>query len=317
MNNYPNDYGWHNSNPNYIPMIPYRPPENYDAPGYWCKECSLFHNSQFECVEYKKMLGDLIDFIEKKKPDFVKDTVEGIMEKYREFRKKKEKEKMNSGLLPVTPVKKSRKASSKVRETIMSVVLDESTSMGSCWFPTINNFNEFLDSQKKLDIPAKLSLIKFSDHANVVHENINIKDVPNLTQQSYKPNGMTALYDAIGKAVNTLQVELDAKKKAKKAMPKALVVIITDGEENVSKEFTGKTIKELIESKQATGNWTFVFIGANQDAILTAKTMSIPTGNAMNFDTNKFGIMTKGLISSNTTYRSGPGGSSVNYFGGK
>jgi hypothetical protein len=142
---------------------------------------------------------------------------------------------------------------------------------------TISGFNEFIQSSSK---DSELSLILFSDSVKVVYENVPIAKVEPLTQHTYNPAGFTALLDGIGKAIEL----------GKKAEPKSwaddektvTVLIMTDGEENSSKEYTKDRINASIARQKLSG-WKFIFMGANQDAIRTAGEFSIGQEASLTF----------------------------------
>jgi len=141
-------------------------------------------------------------------------------------------------------------------------LLDRSGSMNSCREDTIGGFNAFIDAQKEYG--GTMTLCLFDNEIETVYEKIPIGDVPPLV---FTPRGSTALYDAIG---HVLKMNLS---------DDAMVIILTDGEENSSVKYTADHIKDLISMKK----WTFVYIGANQDAILNSSRLGIRT--SLNYDT--------------------------------
>lgn len=164
-------------------------------------------------------------------------------------------------------------------------VLDHSGSMNTITEIARSSFNEQLQTCKKEshDQDTFVSLIEFSDDAELVFREISIDDVRELA--GYYTDNMTALYDAIGLAVSTLREipELTEEKNHS-----ALVIVVTDGLENYSKDFKGEPgrirLKSLVEELEGTGKWTFTFMGAGQDVMKTAVAgMSIGAGNAMQF----------------------------------
>lgn len=162
--------------------------------------------------------------------------------------------------------------------TIINFVLDESGSMNAVLSDTIGGFNSYIDTLKKEDKNIRFTLTKFSgDHHTPVYVDKALSEVPNLDNGSYKPNGWTPLYDAIAKTIEATE------KAIAKGKPDVLTVILTDGQENASKEFNRNTLLTLIERKQADG-WTFVYLGANQDACLEASSIGIPVGNVASYD---------------------------------
>ena len=203
----------------------------------------------------------------------------------------KEIEKIKSGEL----VEDSSPSSISV-----SLILDESGSMGSCKQETINGFNEYIQSLRKQNV--KFALTKFSDDCKIVYNAKDIKDVKELNEVDYQPNGMTALYDAIGNTISMVKSE-----------DKVLIVILTDGDENASEEYKKETIAKLIEEKEKKG-WTFVYLGANQDAMLNAEKFGLRC-NTMGFSTSEmkdtFRKLSRGTV---TLCSSGERGSSKNFW---
>lgn len=134
-------------------------------------------------------------------------------------------------------------------------ILDRSGSMRGLANEVIGSFNEFLKEQKKMEGEARLTLVLFDDHYDVVYDKVELNSVPDLTSDLYFARGMTALHDAIGKTITSM-----------KEVTKAIVLIQTDGEENSSHEYKKDAIKKLVEEKTIAG-WEFHFIGANIDAM--------------------------------------------------
>jgi len=192
-------------------------------------------------------------------------------------------------------------------------VLDHSGSMTTITEIAKSSFNEQLQTCKKEshDQDTFVSLIEFSDDAELVYREIPVDDVREL--DGYYTDNMTALYDAIGLAVETFR---DIPELTEEENHSALVVIITDGNENYSKDFKGESgrvrLKSLIEELKGTGKWTFTFLGAGQDVMETAvEGMSIAAGNSMGFTATKDGYnvanaqVCKGLTSFYSSRRVG------------
>ena len=144
-----------------------------------------------------------------------------------------------------------------MNRTLVVVILDESGSMENKKNDIISGFNNFLNEQQKIkeDI-ADLYLIKFNNSLKICHEG-SINSMPNLTLNDYRPMGMTALYDAIFKGI---QLADKMKKDGR-----VIFVIMTDGEENASKNIEKKEILELISNYNAKEDWTFLYIGESPD----------------------------------------------------
>jgi len=189
--------------------------------------------------------------------------------------------------------------------THISVVLDRSGSMAKCLADTIGGFNTFLTAQKKLEGEATITMVKFDDQYDVMCNMVAIKDAEELSDKNYEPRGWTALLDAIGRTINSVEHDLSEKDEAEKP-EKVIFVIITDGEENQSREFTRDQIMEMINRHRNEMNWEFVFIGANQDAIQAGSSMGIRAGNSYTYQASSLGTqaMYTSLTRGMSSYRS-------------
>jgi hypothetical protein len=168
----------------------------------------------------------------------------------------------------------------------VAFILDRSGSMNSCRDQAINGFNEYLGNLKRDSPEVLFALTLFwTEVAGDLTERA-VCNVPELTAATYRPDGMTALYDAIGRTVRGIERTISP-------ADSVVVVIFTDGRENASQEYSRESVFALIDQKQKAGNWTFVYLGANQDAWSNASGLGIPVGNAMNYDTGQtHGTMT-------------------------
>jgi hypothetical protein len=170
--------------------------------------------------------------------------------------------------------------------TDITVVLDRSGSMATVENDTKGGFNKFVDEQKKAPGAANFTLVQFDTEYEFVHRAINIKDVPPLV---FQPRGATALLDAVGKAIVETGERLE-KMPEHDRPAKVVFVILTDGEENSSKEYKKARINELIKQQSEKYQWQFVFLGANQDALKEADSLGISTMNAVNFAASAAGV---------------------------
>ena len=152
-------------------------------------------------------------------------------------------------------------------------LLDRSGSMESCWDDTIGGFNAFVNEQKADG--GTLSLIQFDHEYLESYHAKSIDEVEPLTRETFKPRGSTALLDAIGKTIKNF-----------KSNTIPTVIILTDGQENSSHTYTKSHIKDLIEERTKDG-WTFVYLGANQDAFAEAGSLGIAPACTMNYDTQR------------------------------
>jgi uncharacterized protein YegL len=161
-------------------------------------------------------------------------------------------------------------------------VVDRSGSMANMREEAKNGFNDFLKKQKEVPGEANLTLVLFDHEYIVMHDGKPLQSVEELTDKTYVPRGTTALWDAIGRAVTTVGERLDKTPEHEKA-EKVIVVILTDGYENASQEYSGQRIRGMIDLQRKSYSWEFVFLAANQDAVATAQSMNIPKAAAMNF----------------------------------
>jgi uncharacterized protein YegL len=160
------------------------------------------------------------------------------------------------------------------------IIMDRSGSMASCRRDTEQGLQGFLADQfHEFPTGTIASLYQFDTEYEPVYENVDIADVP---LYELTPRGGTALLDAIGRTINAVKAKW--KPVAKDQRPDVIVVIVTDGHENSSKEFNAETIKEKIEKRTAKG-WTFIYLGANQDAITVAASYGISRDGSMTYDT--------------------------------
>lgn len=169
--------------------------------------------------------------------------------------------------------------------TLIAVVLDESGSMNSCWDATIDGFNEFVNGQKNAEEAgqAYLTLVKFdAPQIHTVCTNVNVKSVEPLNRNTYRPNGGTNLMDAIGQTLNNVNSVLSSVPQDER--PSVMVVIITDGGENASREFNGEQIKTMVKAAEAQ-DWLFTFLGANVDAFAMGQTFGMNASNSVNYST--------------------------------
>jgi hypothetical protein len=170
--------------------------------------------------------------------------------------------------------------------TLITIVLDESGSMYSCWDTTIAGFNEFVQGQRGAEASAGagyLTLIKFdAPRIKTVFNNRPLNEVPLLDKINYTPNGGTNLLDAIGDAIESVNAILAASKK--KDRPGVIITIMTDGAENSSTRYNNTKIKAMVAAAEKA-DWTFTFLGANIDAFAVGSTFGMNASNSVNYST--------------------------------
>lgn len=163
----------------------------------------------------------------------------------------------------------------KAKEAVEIIVIaDRSGSMELIRSDAIGGFNGFLEEQQALKGKANLTLVLFDDKYEVAVDRVPVKKVPKLTAQTFVPRGTTAMNDAIGKTLATLE-ELNP--------TKAVICIITDGMENASREFTQEQVKAKILEAEAKG-YQVQFLAANMDAYQASASYGISIDTTIAFN---------------------------------
>ncbi len=175
--------------------------------------------------------------------------------------------------------------------TEMVFILDRSGSMSGLETDTIGGYNSLLEKQKKEEGEAVVTTVLFDDKYDMICNHADIKKIPPMTEKEYYARGCTALLDAIGKTIN--HVGNRHKYAPDSEVPsKTMVVIITDGYENASREFDLNKVKHMIEHQKEKYNWEFLFLGANIDAVQTAGTFGINADRAVTYQPDSVGTRT-------------------------
>lgn len=156
-------------------------------------------------------------------------------------------------------------------------LIDRSGSMHGSEEDTIGGFNSFIQKERKKELDTRVTTILFDDHYEVLYERKSISDVNELTEDEYYVRGCTALLDAIGKTITTLNHKIENK---------ALFVIMTDGLENASVEYSKSQIKNMINNHK----WEFIFIGADIDSYSEAASIGIRKSRVANYRKTKEGV---------------------------
>jgi uncharacterized protein YegL len=167
-------------------------------------------------------------------------------------------------------------------------ILDRSGSMSSIMSDSIGGFNDFLKKQKELPDKATITVALFDDRYEVLYDCVDIKEAHKLTPIVWFPRGTTALYDAVGKTINNERINLA--KLGDEKPSKVLVCVVTDGEENASKEYSLDNIKKLIKDCEKE-DWNFLYLAANQDAFSVGKSFGISGGNTFTYTASSTGVM--------------------------
>ena len=155
--------------------------------------------------------------------------------------------------------------------TDITMVIDRSGSMQSIRTDAEGGINSFIEQQKQEPSEANVTLVQFDTDYEFVHSGVPIRKVPAF---KLVPRGSTALLDAVGRAINETGARLAAMEESQR--PGLVVfVIVTDGEENSSREFTRDQIRTMVEHQQSAYKWQFTFLAANQDAFAAGGSMGI------------------------------------------
>lgn len=175
----------------------------------------------------------------------------------------------------------------------ITLVLDRSGSMESIASDTVGGVARFIEDQKKAPGTADLTLTLFDHEYTPVHKAVPLASVPPFTDKDFVPRGNTALLDAVGRSIVETGERIAALPEGDR--PAAVVfVIVTDGLENSSREYSRAKVAEMIKHQQEVYSWTFLFLAANQDAIAAAGAINIPAAQAMSYAPTSDGI--KGMF---------------------
>ena len=169
-------------------------------------------------------------------------------------------------------------------------ILDESGSMSGLEKDTVGGFNSFIDRQRNVEGEALVSAVLFSVSSKVLYDRTELSKIEPMTEAMYCPGGCTALLDAVGNAVNHIRT-IHKYAREEDLPEKTVFVITTDGEENSSREFTYRKVKELIERQQKDCGWEFLFLGANIDAGEEAARIGIAPEQAVRYECDSAGTL--------------------------
>lgn len=172
--------------------------------------------------------------------------------------------------------------------TELVFILDRSGSMAGLESDTIGGFNSFISRQKDVDGKCLVSTVLFNNRSKVIYDRVSLNNIREMTKNDYVPGGSTALIDAMGDAIH--HIRNVHKYIRKEDVPeKTVFVIITDGMENDSHRYSSDEVKKMV-SKQKEKGWEFLFLGANIDAVETAKQYGIGADRSVRFHNDSKGI---------------------------
>lgn len=167
-------------------------------------------------------------------------------------------------------------------------ILDRSGSMSGLEADTIGGFNSMIEKQRKESGEALISTILFDNVSEVLHDRVPVQKVAPMTDRDYFVCGGTALLDAIGGAIRHIG-NIHKYARQEDVPEHTLFVITTDGMENASRRYDSETVKKMIEWQKRKYGWEFLFLGANIDAVETARHFGIDADRAVNYHSDHEG----------------------------
>lgn len=198
--------------------------------------------------------------------------------------------------------------------TDITILLDASSSMSNDRAKTVSAINEFIQGQKNTEGQCNLSLTTFHANRDIfgsknkwynkVWDGLNLKEINKLSDESYNPGGWTALYDATGKAIVDTGERL-SKMREEDRPEKVLFVIMTDGEENSSREYNLNKLKEMIAHQESKYSWNFLFLGADFNTKAQTESLGLDADRSFDFAKSNMANAYKGLSRGVSEYRVG------------
>lgn len=167
-------------------------------------------------------------------------------------------------------------------------ILDRSGSMSGLEKDTIGGFNAMIEKQKKAEGEALISTVLFNHESEVIHDRVGVQTIQSMTDKDYMAGGCTALLDAIGQAIHHIG-NVHKYARDEDVPEHTIFVITTDGMENASQRYSGNKVKEMIERQKGKHGWEFLFLGANIDAVETARGFGITQDRTVNYHADSVG----------------------------
>ncbi|MGI6607936.1 MAG: vWA domain-containing protein [Erysipelotrichaceae bacterium] len=173
----------------------------------------------------------------------------------------------------------------KEKLTEIVFVIDRSGSMSGLESDTIGGFNGMLKKQKTEKGEAYVTTVLFDDRYELLHDHLSIDKVSEMDEKQYYTRGSTALLDAVGMTIKKIENIVKHHQDSN-----VIMIIITDGYENASKEYSSKKVKEMVSDKKENG-WEFIFLGANIDAVETADSIGVDRAANYHSDSKGLGVV--------------------------
>ncbi len=186
--------------------------------------------------------------------------------------------------------------------TELVFILDKSGSMGGLEADTIGGYNSMLAKQQAVQGECRITTVLFDNNYELLHDRIDLQAVSAITEKEYQVGGSTALLDAIGRTIHKIGNAQKHTADGYRA-EKVMFVIITDGEENSSREFSAEKVKAQIELQKTKYGWEFIFLGANIDAVETAGHFGIAPDRAVDYLADSEGTRLSYMVMSHIVAR--------------
>ena len=172
--------------------------------------------------------------------------------------------------------------------TELVFVLDRSGSMSGLEEDTIGGFNSLVAKQKKEPGKCLVTTVLFDSRVQTIHDRVELQDLKPMTEQDYRVGGCTALLDALGGTIRHI-ANIHRYARREDVPKRTTFVIMTDGLENASRQFSSEEVKRMIRHEQEKYGWEFLFLAANIDAVETAGRMGIRADRAVNYNADSRG----------------------------
>jgi uncharacterized protein YegL len=183
--------------------------------------------------------------------------------------------------------------------TELVFILDRSGSMSGLESDTIGGYNAMIEKQRREPGEAVITTVLFDDRYELLHDRINLRGIAPITDKEYFVRGSTALLDAVGRTINKI-VNVQKHTTGEECAEHVMFVIITDGMENASREYSYEKVRQMIEYQKNKYGWEFIFLGANIDAVATAERFGISKERAANYNADSQGALLNYAVISQT-----------------
>ena len=172
--------------------------------------------------------------------------------------------------------------------TELVFILDRSGSMSGLESDTIGGFNSMIERQKKIDGTCYVTTVLFDTRIDRIHDRADLKDIRSMTEHDYQPGGCTALLDAMGSTIDHI-INIHKYARPEDVPEYTTFVIMTDGLENASRQYSSDEVKRKVEHEKEKYGWEFLFLAANIDAVETAGRIGIQADRAVDYMADREG----------------------------